>query len=121
MRRFCLAILLVSLTACAAPRFANTRADVGPQPVDYEATIREHLRRTLYDPYSVQDLRIDEPGISSCTIRPGYAFYGWLVPVQMNAKNRYGAYVGLRHSFYWFRGEQLVLITADRLQCPEGL
>ena len=45
MRRLCLAMLLVSLAACAAPRLANTRADVGPRPVDYEATIREHLHR----------------------------------------------------------------------------
>jgi hypothetical protein len=113
--------LLVFLVGCAmTPRLTNTRADVGAQPAFYEQTIREHLHRSLLDPYSVQDFHVSEPELMACMIAPSYPFYGWRTAVQYNAKNAYGGYVGLRRSFYWFHGERLALITADPGRCPEG-
>jgi len=113
--------LLVLLAGCAlTPTYTNTRADVGARPEHYEQTIRDHLRVTLKDPYSVQDFSVSEPELTACSIAPGHPFYGWRVATQYNAKNAYGAYVGLQQSFYWFHGERLKLITADLRTCPEG-
>jgi hypothetical protein len=113
--------LLLFLVSCVAtPRYTNTRADVGAKPEHYEQTIREYLRVTLKDPYSVQDFSVSEPELTACSIAPGSPFYGWRVATQYNAKNSYGAYVGLRQYFYWFHGEQVKLITTDLSICPEG-
>jgi hypothetical protein len=113
---------LVFLVDCATtPRLANISGAEGDRPEHYEQTIREHLRVTLLDPYSVQDFRVTPPERTWCAIPPGGGtFYGWRVKVQYNAKNAYGGYVGLRQSVYWFHGERIALITRDPDRCPEA-
>jgi hypothetical protein len=117
--------LLVFLAGCVmtpmTPKYTSTSTDVGAKPEHYEQTIREHLRRTLKDPYSVQDFSVSAPERTWCAINPGgYPFHGWRVIAKYNAKNAYGAYVGLRQSVYWFHGERLTLMTTDANMCPEG-
>jgi hypothetical protein len=113
--------LLVVLAGCAmTPRATNTRLDIGAQPEHYEQAIREHLRMTLLDPYSVQGFHVNGPELASCMIASGHPFYGWRVIARYNAKNAYGGYTGFRQYVYWFHGERIVLITADTNRCPEG-
>jgi hypothetical protein len=114
--------LLVFMAGCAmTPRYANVSGTEGDRPEQYEQTIREHLRVTLKDPYSIQDFSVSSPERTWCAIPPGGGtFYGWRVISKYNAKNAYGAYVGLRQSVYWFHGERIKLITADGDRCPEA-
>ena len=114
-------LVLTTMAGCTTtPRATNTRADVGPSPQQYEQTIREQLRQTLHDPYSVQDFRLSKPEFASCMIGPGQPLYGWRVVAHYNAKNAYGAYTGLRQAVYWFHGERIVLVSADTVRCPEA-
>jgi hypothetical protein len=113
-------MIAVCLLGCVAPRFHNTVADVGDKPINYEQTIRNHLHTTLLDPYSIQGFRVSNPVSSECMIGLNYAFYGWRVDTQYNAKNAYGAYTGLKRYFYWFHGERLRLVTSEPRVCPEG-
>jgi hypothetical protein len=118
--------LLVFLAGCTirpmTPRYANISGAEGAKPEHYEQTIREHLRVTLKDPYSIQDFSVSAPERTWCAIPStrGGTFYGWRVISKYNAKNSYGAYVGLSQSVYWFHGESIKLITSDQNHCPEA-
>ena len=64
-----LSVFLVFLVGCATtPRLANTLGAEGHRPEHYEQTIREHLRVTLLDPYSVQDFRVTAQERTWCVI-----------------------------------------------------
>jgi hypothetical protein len=109
---------LLAFSACAVPFQGGpnaeelARADYGPPPVNYESAIREHLNRALFDPFSAH-IEVGRPEQAWYGTQGGLAVprdirFGWRVPVRVNAKNRYGGYVGWQNYFFTFRGEQLV-------------
>lgn len=80
-------------------------------PEEYEKIIQAWMKESLFDPYSVRDLEIREP--LETTTRS--SIFGlevgqkvWVVAVKFNAKNRYGAYTGLKTHLFYFRGEKFV-------------
>lgn len=100
MRRASFITLLV-LAGCSTERVGvNTEADVGPVPQKYEQTIHDYLTRTLKDPYTAH-VRIGTIEKASCSMGIWGTHWGWRVPVAVNAKNSYGAYVGEQTEFYW--------------------
>ncbi len=108
--------------ACATPfkkqpsseQLAEASAEnlYGDPPADHEALVREYLRRVLFDPYSVQDLTIG-PVQRAWWFRAGgllaneHVWWGWRAPVTYNAKNRYGAYTGLKTTHAYFKDGRL--------------
>jgi hypothetical protein len=88
--------------------------DVGPYPENYEVLIKQWLQVNLKDPYSVRDLVITQP-------IQGKYWGGLLVTggnvtayqsrVQYNAKNSYGAYIGLRTYSYWMKNGRIFATT----------
>jgi hypothetical protein len=85
---------------------------VGPAPTNYRDQVKQHILRTLFDPYSIRGASITEP------FPKAYGFSNiWAVCVEMNAKNRYGAYTGLQRTGYYFeRG----LITRSEVHVEYG-
>lgn len=90
-----LSMSAVLLTSCetTAPTVEN-KAKIAQIPSNYRAQTVTYLRRTLKDPYSVRDAEITDPtvifvGLVNGTSAPG-------VCVRMNAKNSFGAYIGLQ-------------------------
>lgn len=92
-----LAVAMLGGCAGLAPLPANS--DFGPRPVAYEEAIKTHMERSLKDPDSAR-YRFGQP-------RKGYAnkgmafggqviFVGYIVPVQINAKNSFGGYTGFK-------------------------
>lgn len=81
------------LFACAALgcQSAQRQDMMGPFPTAYRQIARDHLKSTLFDPYTVRDAMIAEPKISGPLI-----YRGWLICVRANAKNRFGGYTGLQ-------------------------
>jgi hypothetical protein len=119
----CLASNLLSACAMAPGHgFMNTNTPdlAGAKPQNYEQTIRDYLRVALKDPYSMQDFSVSEPVLTSCAIGIYGPFHAWRVPTTYNAKNSYGAYVGLQRYYYWFHGERVVGITQNPSFCPEA-
>ena len=121
-------ILLALLAGCnfllQGPHYGEHRAEAGQAPIDYEQTIRNYLRHTLPDPDGVADLSVSEPVLIGCVIRRlaegSEGFFGWRVTTKYNAKNTYGAYVGLKTYYFWFRGEQLKGVGLQPTYCPEA-
>lgn len=111
---FVMAVLAVTLGlgGCASTITVKPISEVKfwPKPTKEEAVvkIKGFLKNVLIDPYSAvvecNDLS-DE-----AWVWPGYGYppqYGYLVLCNVNAKNRFGGYVGAKR--YWFRinGEEL--------------
>ena len=75
-----------------------------PKPTKEEAMVKINgfLKNNLIDPLSAQ-VECNDLSDESW-VWPGYGFepkYGYLVLCQVNAKNRFGGYVGAKR--YWFR------------------
>ena len=109
------AVLLLSSCAGLSPQHRDLmQDDVGPYPENYEALIKQWLQVNLKDPYTVRDLAITQP-------IQGKYWGGLLVTggnvtayrscVQYNAKNSYGAYIGLRAYSFWLKNGRIFVTT----------
>lgn len=110
MKRFW-AILLTASTLCGCAAgggqpVAESAAE--PLPANYRVMVAEHVRKSFFDPYSMRDVGISQP-------IPGAAFTGSVstVCVQANAKNRMGAYTGLKATSFTFRGGQITVADTE--------
>jgi hypothetical protein len=82
-------------------------ADYGPSPTNYQEAIRTHYAQWLFDPYSAV-YTFGTPGTG--WVRPGPTaspVYGWRVCGTVNAKNRFGGYVGARPFVIVIRHDQV--------------
>ena len=115
---------LIILTACGqAPSLQPTaalRAPVPTTPAPSEAealdALKAHLDRTLKDPDSIKQFRVLTSPTWVTWRGTGYWVNsmdgGWLVCYELNAKNSYGGYIGLRTQGVVFHvnGERLISI-----------
>lgn len=90
MRIIVTVIALALLSGCASNMPVFEEQDFGTLPSDYKEQIREEFDSTveLFDPYSAH-FTYGAPRRYRCR-----ASYGWAVVLKVNAKNRYGAYIG---------------------------
>ena len=113
MKTVSFAATVLLLTACAAAPSAVS-SDPGHYPENYRALVKEWMRNTLFDPYSVRDLEITAP--TKGTLWRGLVFGGalpaWIVCATFNAKNRFGGYVGRSTSVLFIR-DNAVITTED--------
>lgn len=100
--------------------YTNNPQTTGPRPDNYEKEISTLLGRILKDPYSLRDLSISDPVLSSCRTGTHGTFHGWMVTVTYNAKNSYGAYVGLKTEYFWYREGKWKGISDSANLCPEA-
>ena len=72
------------------------RADFGFTPDSYQQQIKDHFSQTLFDPYSAhyQFGQPYEASVYKGIFRGGGYYFGHAVDVLVNAKNRFGGYVG---------------------------
>jgi hypothetical protein len=74
-------------------------------PANYKAQIKERLKTTLVDPYSLRDLEITDP--------QAIPLFGGPAPgvcLRFNPKNNYGAYSGLQTYIVYFRSGKMGVI-----------
>ena len=96
MRTLAAIAACLALLGCASP--ASGPINPGPYPNNYEKIVQNWLRASLKDPYSVRDLRIERPVADRFFVgllNGGYVD-AYQTCVTYNAKNSYGAYVGIR-------------------------
>lgn len=105
--------VLVSLASCAAipTQEQIATADYGSYPDDYKAIIKSYLAASLFDPYSAVYSDWTEPVQGYAGDRlTGFA-HGYSICVTVNAKNRFGAYVGARLYHFVLRNGAVVKST----------
>ena len=83
-----------------------------PITIDYEAAIKNHFKRILFDPYSAQyDFQsprqhwLKEPPLFG-----GRLYAGYMVFVGVNAKNRMGGYVGMQDYGFIFKNDTIIRV-----------
>lgn len=93
-----LGIAMALLVGCAtAPPTADDFANVGPLPADYQDQVKKYFEESLIDPDSAKYYFVGEPKVGA---HEGYGLnrtprvVGWIVSVEVNAKNRMGGYTG---------------------------
>lgn len=138
LRLLSVLMLIFTMSGCvtsqptSAPRPSDAQilsADYGPNPTNHEAIIKAYLEDALYDPYSAR--YSFEPPVRSYNraITPEQPIYGWVVCGKINAKNRYGAYVGNERFYFLIRDGQVLEfydgfkadVVCDNLRGPDNL
>lgn len=116
--RYSLFIAVLFLQACTVtvhregPRDLSViQGDHGLFPEDHEKLVRDYLSTRLKDPFSAQ-YQFSEPEegyLREAPIKGGEPYiWGYVVYVNVNAKNSYGAYIGWREHRYFIK-DNLVL------------
>lgn len=91
------------VVGCAA---TPNESNVGQYPAKYKEIVRDHLRKSLFDPYTARDFQIAAPKIGQVHIEGTLTHEpGWTVCYRGNAKNRMGAYTGMKESVLLIRDD----------------
>ncbi len=82
----------VVISGCAVT--PNPEA-IGPYPDNYKDILKTYVLRNYFDPYSIRSASVSQPV-------QGHFFFqqGWIVCLELNAKNRMGGYIGLKRTAY---------------------
>lgn len=100
MKKVIILILSICLFGCmTVPNPDDLKnANFGSKPVNYEENIKNLIGSGLKDPFSAQ-YKFGEPVKGYFQNGMEGLRYGWIIPVQVNAKNSYGAYVGFNTQY----------------------
>jgi hypothetical protein len=106
--------MMMTLMAVAAFALATgAQAQQAPTQAQTKAAVQEFLHRALKDPYSVRDLTIGTPVFNYRATK----HKDWVIPIEFNSKNGFGAYTGIeRHFVMWRDGGLDWAATIDRIQ-----
>jgi hypothetical protein len=98
----------VSVTACAYQPSNLASRDYGPAPTDYQATIKDFMQTWLIDPESARYSNWRGPiqGWTGGAIVQDQ--FGWLVCVDVNAKNTFGGYTGVQTHSLLIRNDRVI-------------
>jgi len=99
------------LSGCASSfQKPESGTNYGIPPVNYEQTIKEYFESVLKDPESAIykfGLPIKAYENEGLLFGSKVAWLGYLVDVEVNAKNSYGGYVGYKPYVFLFNGNQI--------------
>ena len=111
------ALLLLFTLVCATSPIPVTpeqiaSADYGTVPPTYQSAIKGYMKMILFDPYTAHYRFVGEP-------QKGYAYlsggrkppvFGYLVQVEINAKNLRGHFVGEQPYRFFIKNERLYML-----------
>lgn len=122
-----LSLFFSFLVGCASvSKEELASAYFSPVPSNYESQIESHFSSRLKDPYSAK-YRYLEPRCAFAQdglINGNGKHFGYIVPVSVNAKNSFGAYVGERIYYMFFSEGRMGDVTglmgqmAHFVDCP---
>jgi hypothetical protein len=109
-------VTIFALSACPRQPTVQeqTAADYGPFPENYEELIIGEMKHRLFDPYSAQYDFLGPPtrGYHAESFG-GDITYGYSGAVLINAKNRFGAYVGATKFGYLIRYGRVAVLKEN--------
>jgi hypothetical protein len=113
----CIAIAFL-VTACASGfQRPEPTADYGSPPQGYEEAIKAHFEPVLKDPESAR-YRFGYPVKAYANEGSLYgdkvSWVGYLVNVEVNAKNSFGGYTGSKPYMVLFSGDRIVRVYEGR-------
>lgn len=114
LKKYILLSGLIALSGCTSEQTPLV-APKTAQPQNYKARIINHIKESFFDPYSIRDASISTPFAVN---RIGHGEI-WFVCVRANAKNRMGAYTGLKPTAYWFKNGNIQLASPTASEYDE--
>jgi hypothetical protein len=109
-------IAVIGLAGCSVPDQAQIdNTDIGPYPGNYESLVKSEIEDSLIDPYSAR-YKMGSPVRGWAGRNVGTKEIGWVVTGTVNAKNRFGGYVGAEKFFAVIRHGQVVHVFYERPQ-----
>src|ERR1700722_10100337 len=106
---FLIPLIMLHLAGCATD---PNRENPGPPPSNYKQIVKSYIQQNFFDPYSLRDVAINAPVEGQI-----WFVHGWLVCLQVNAKNRMGGYIGLNKTAYLIRNGLIVDQLANAPVC----
>ncbi len=99
------------LAACAVKPDPQA---IGPYPDDYRGVVKAYVEETFYDPYSMRNVALSNP-------QQGHVYFeqGWVVCLQANAKNRMGAYTGLKRTALLINRDRVINMMEEAPFCDQ--
>lgn len=82
-------------------------ADYGSYPDAYQTIIQNYMGHLLKDPYSARYEYLNQP-------KKGWArgpIFGYVVCVNVNARNSYGGYTGAQPSYFMIHDDRIISTT----------
>lgn len=106
---FSLFILFLFITGCAIKPTQQEleSADYGNYPENYEGIIKSHMNTVLKDPYSAQYRFLNSP--RKAWNGWGGTKFGYVVCVNINAKNGFGGYTGEKLYYFLLKNNVVIL------------
>ena len=114
MKRLPLLIALLALAACGTKvtKEEMATANYGPEPLNYQAEIRNYLSIRLTDPKAaIVEFRAGPQKLYNRGNVTRGEQYGWGVCVWVNDKNKSGAYDGFYPMTFILREEKIVHVN----------
>jgi len=115
-------LAIAALGGCAAPVGSSAggstvvpdsvakAAIYPPKPTDYKQQVKTYMHVTLKDPDSAQ---YQNWLLAKAYLECNPPIYGWLVTVEVNAKNSFGAFSGYELQMFWLHGSDLIKPALD--------
>lgn len=79
----------------------------GAAPSKFEELAYNYIKEAAFDPESIKNFRVE--------IRPRKVFYNgqfcWHGAVSLNAKNRYGGYVGQKMTHFIIKNDEIIWVS----------
>jgi len=101
MKKLIMLTAISLLVGCQS--IPTTEEKLGPYPDDYKNIVKNHIKSTFYDPYSLRDAELTPP----VNARVGWDT-GWAVCLRTNGKNRMGGYTGMQTSVILIRDYKVI-------------
>jgi hypothetical protein len=106
----CLAVLSGCLAMPKPPTQAQIdAADYGPIPENYQQLVKDYMHKYLFDPYSAHYENWRGPS-KGYNYNAQATMYGYRVCVDVNSKNRMGAYVGAEPFYFLINNDKVLLM-----------
>ncbi|RKF36715.1 hypothetical protein [Paraburkholderia fungorum] len=104
-----LSTFCIALAACAAAPTSEemASADYGTYPDNYQDVIHDYMENVLKDPDSARYDYLNSPQSGWRRTSNGLKF-GYVVCVNINARNSYGGYTGAQPSYFMLRDGTVV-------------
>jgi len=109
-----LAICIFILTGCASVGQVASSGEehIGPYPENWRTIVRNYIKSSYVDPYSVRDSEAAAPFRNKALF-----FDSWDICIRNNAKNRMGGYTGLTTSVISVQKGEVVAVDNSDFHC----
>jgi hypothetical protein len=118
------ALACALLAACQSPPLSPEQIatlDYGPRPDDYDAIVRDYVKRRVNDPdYSRIEIKAGPARLYQDRTLSRERQYGWAVCVAVNERDQRGVYTEYPMVIY-IRGEKVVAENGGGLERAAGL